>query len=301
MSSILRGSKKLFVGLGLAGCAGAAAFVFGLSEDSGVAKAASYLGDGYNPFASGPFANRPPSKGVKWDFNWDKREPDALIKPLKGRFSQKSDEDNNKYNEKLEKAKAIATRHLILVRHGQYNLNGKTDEERFLTELGREQAKYAGMRLKELGLPYTRIVQSTMTRATETAQIVCKELPNVPVSSCNFLREGAPIAPEPPSANWKPEANQFHEDGARIEAAFRRYFHRADASQKEDSYEVLVCHANVIRYFICRALQFPAEGWLRFSLHNCSLTWLAIRPSGRVTVYSVGDIGHVPPSKMTTT
>jgi serine/threonine-protein phosphatase PGAM5 len=248
----------------------------------------------------GPWWEQPakPISG-KWDFNWDRREPESLVKPLKGRF--KSDlEHENKYNDKLEKAKAIATRHLILVRHGQYNLNGKTDEERQLTELGREQARLTGLRIKELGLPYTRLIQSTMTRATETAQIISKENPKIPVSSCNFLREGAPIKPEPPSASWRPE-EQFFQDGARIEAAFRRYFHRADASQTTDSYELLVCHANVIRYFICRALQFPPEAWLRFSLHNCSLTWIAIRPSGRVTVYTVGDIGHVPPTKMTTT
>ena len=47
--------------------------------------------------------------------------------------------------------------------------------------------------------------------------------------------------------------------GFRIEAAFRKYFHRAESSQKEDSYEIIVCHANVIRYFVCRALQFPPE------------------------------------------
>ncbi len=45
---------------------------------------------------------------------------------------------------------------------------------------------------------------------------------------------------------------EFFRDGARIEAAFRKYFHRAPPDQKEDSTEVLVCHANVIRYFVCR-------------------------------------------------
>jgi len=45
---------------------------------------------------------------------------------------------------------------------------------------------------------------------------------------------------------------QFYQDGARIEAAFRKYFYRADRSQEKDSYEILVCHANVIRYFVCR-------------------------------------------------
>jgi hypothetical protein len=45
---------------------------------------------------------------------------------------------------------------------------------------------------------------------------------------------------------------QFFRDGARIEAAFRKYFHRAEPTQVEDSREVIVCHANVIRYFVCR-------------------------------------------------
>ena len=45
---------------------------------------------------------------------------------------------------------------------------------------------------------------------------------------------------------------QFYQDGPRIEAAFRKYFHRADVDQTKDSYEIVVCHANVIRYFVCR-------------------------------------------------
>ena len=47
---------------------------------------------------------------------------------------------------------------------------------------------------------------------------------------------------------------QYFQDGARIEAAFRKYFHRADPTQKADSVEVIVCHANVIRYFVCRSV-----------------------------------------------
>lgn len=166
-----------------------------------------------------------------------------------------------------------------------------------LTDLGRKQASFAGQRLKELNLPYTRIIQSTMTRATETAQIISKELPNVPVENCDLLREGLPIIPEPSESHKE----KIPTDGPRIEAAFKRYFYRASPIQKEDSYEIYVCHANVIRYFVCRALQLAPEAWLRFSLHNCSLTWITIRPSGRVTVYTVGDCGYLPPDKLTVT
>jgi len=61
---------------------------------------------------------------------------------------------------------------------------------------------------------------------------------------------------------------EFFRDSVRIEAAFRKYFHRAPPSQKEDSTEIMVFHANVIRYFVCRALQLPPEAWLRMSLAN---------------------------------
>ncbi|XP_066546182.1 serine/threonine-protein phosphatase PGAM5, mitochondrial isoform X2 [Amia ocellicauda] len=232
--------------------------------------------------------------GNGWDDNWDKREPLAL---LNGKKKDKEAGDGQLAAE-LENNKPKATRHVFLIRHSQYNLNGHGDKERILTPLGREQAELTGQRLADLGLKYNVLIHSSMTRATETANIISKYLPEVDMVSCDLLREGAPIEPVPPVSHWKPEA-VYHEDGARIEAAFRRYIHRADVKQKEDSYEIIVCHANVIRYFVCRALQFPPEGWLRMGLNNGSITWLTIRPNGRVALRTLGDSGFMPPEKLT--
>lgn len=60
------------------------------------------------------------------------REPESIVKPAKAG----KPEDENRYNEQIEKAKGKAVRHLFLIRHGQYNLDGATDKERVLTELG---------------------------------------------------------------------------------------------------------------------------------------------------------------------
>ena len=57
----------------------------------------------------------------------------------------------------------------------------------------------------------------------------------------------------------------------------------------------------MIHYFICRALQLPPEAWLRFSLKHASITWVTIRPSGRVSVRGIGEAGHFSPEKLTTT
>ncbi|XP_077163811.1 serine/threonine-protein phosphatase PGAM5, mitochondrial isoform X2 [Paroedura picta] len=231
-----------------------------------------------------------------WDHNWDRREPVALIN-LKKKNEETGEQE---LSSRLDHYRTKATRHIFLIRHSQYNLDGQGDKDRTLTQLGREQAELTGKRLASLGLKFDKIVHSSMTRASETTNIISKHLPGVKKMSTDLLCEGSPIEPNPPISHWKPEA-VYYEDGARIEAAFRNYIHRADVRQEEDSYEIFVCHANVIRYIVCRALQFPPEGWLRMSLNNGSITHLVIRPSGRVALRTLGDTGFMPPEKITRT
>ncbi|WKX94554.1 hypothetical protein Q1695_011664 [Nippostrongylus brasiliensis] len=227
-----------------------------------------------------------------WDDNWDFRSPEFLLNAKK--YDKASDAEKKKMDEEV---KATATRHIILIRHGQYVMDS---EKKNLTPLGREQAALVGKRLADSGLKFDGLVMSTMARATETAEIILERMPELKRISCSLLEEGPPYPPVPAVDHWKPP-HSFFSESARIESAFRRHIHRAPPSQKEDSHEIIVCHANVIRYFVCRALQFPPEGWLRMSLGNCSITWLVIRPSGRVSLRSLGDVGHLPPSKISYT
>jgi hypothetical protein len=69
-----------------------------------------------------------------WDYNWDD-------KAIPG----KTDLEGHKSG-KARKVKG-KTRHIILVRHGQYDETFKEDEKRRLTPLGRLQAKKTGQRL----------------------------------------------------------------------------------------------------------------------------------------------------------
>jgi len=184
-----------------------------------------------------------------------------------------------------------ADRHILLIRHGQYMDDAETDRDRYLTSLGREQAAAVGQRLKTLDLNYTSLTASTMTRAQETANIINKILPELSLTLDANLKEGCPVAPSPPIDKWQPEPHQFHQDGARIEAAYRTYFHRADPAQEEDSYEIIVGHANVIRYFVCRAIQVEPDKWLRMCLANCSITLITIGADGLVLMEMMGDHG----------
>ncbi|CAI2342639.1 unnamed protein product [Caenorhabditis sp. 36 PRJEB53466] len=230
----------------------------------------------------------------EWNKNWDFRDPMSLIDVRKW---ESADEEGRK--KLIEANKATAVRNIFLIRHGQYHMNR---DVKSLTPLGREQAELLGKRLATADIKFTNLTMSTMVRATETANIILGHLPaDLPRSSSSLIEEGPPYPPIPDHKGWRPQHPEFYTEAARIESAFRKIFHRALPSQKEDSYELIVCHANVIRYFICRALQFPPEGWLRMSLGNCSLTWIVIRPGGSVSVRSIGDIGHLSPNKISFT
>lgn len=55
--------------------------------------------------------------------------------------------DENKYNEKFEAKKAKAVRHILLIRHGQYRTDGKSDVDRVLTELGTVSRKFSSIKV----------------------------------------------------------------------------------------------------------------------------------------------------------
>ncbi|VDM01447.1 unnamed protein product [Schistocephalus solidus] len=225
------------------------------------------------------------SRITPWNSNWDGRD-------LVSSTDSRSNGDISSSPRRPQ-----SSRHIILVRHGQYHY-AADDSDCHLTKLGREQTDYTGQRLKQLNLPYSRIIYSTMTRAVESTDEIIKHLPEVPAVPCDRLREGAPFPPQPPVPNWPASENAFSEDGPRIEAAFNHYMHRADPDQEKDSYEILVCHANVIRYFVCRSLQLPPEAWIRMTLDHGSLTWITIRPSGTVSLRWLGNSGYMPADKL---
>ena len=53
----------------------------------------------------------------------------------------KSSKDTSYVNRNLKRSKK-AVHHIILVRHGQYNIQGNTDNEKSLTNLGKKNSFY---------------------------------------------------------------------------------------------------------------------------------------------------------------
>ncbi|KAI6197190.1 hypothetical protein M3Y94_01195300 [Aphelenchoides besseyi] len=228
---------KYSSGVGVALVAGSAVYY----RDDLRVRAAQLINEpppAYSSIATGHDTDMFPRRA--WDYNWDFRDPLCVVE---ADAYNKADEATRK--KLLEEAKPTATRHIFLIRHGQYHLESET---KHLTDLARLLGKRIAMDEKK----FDNVIFSTMTRATETANIMMEQMAPIQSKSDSLLEEGAPYIPEPPVHHWRPQYKKFATDSARIEAAFRRYIHRASPRQQKDSYELVVCHANVIRYFICR-------------------------------------------------
>lgn len=290
---------------------------------------------------------RPHLEYPLWDNDWDDRRPPPIPKA-----EEAEGDDNPKQMTEARRDRHIrkegVTRHIILIRHGQYDETSNEDSKRLLTPLGRKQAELTGERLgklirgvnEEFGPCRVKVVRvSDLARAKETADLIydnmnLEEFDGEAVERAepdHLLNEGRPCH-HIPGGRARPSVVERTDDHhPRIEQAFRKYFFRADmptlpssegkkngddiiATSSPDipnpkpeeaapkrlephpkhEFEIIVCHANVIRYFFCRALQLPPEAWLRLCTFNCSLTYFTIRPTGTVSCRMLGDVGHLP-------
>lgn len=174
----------------------------------------------------------------------------------------------------------MGTRTLLFLRHGQY----EAENGGVLTELGREQARLAGRYLENVTVD--RIWSSTLPRAKETAEIVSRHLGGMRVWSTGLLREGIYTRVE----GYIVPASERRQDCARADAAYAKIVRKS----RTDRTELVVCHGNLIRYFMCRALQTPIAKWTRMTTSHCALSRVMVRQTGAVRLVSYNETSHLP-------
>jgi len=190
----------------------------------------------------------------------------------------------------------MSIRYLYLVRHGQYDLESQAELGGGLTGIGREQAEATAAALSVL--PIRTVYTSPTQRTRETAVILCHRLANVQPQIVPELVEFIPSVPEQDAqffAIHRPALTQEHILNTRMvaDSAFNRLFCLPGAAD-DFPHEVLVCHGNIIRYFVCMTLGVPVDTWTSMETNQCGITRCAIEQDGRMRLISMNDTGHLP-------
>jgi len=191
-------------------------------------------------------------------------------------------------------------RTIYLIRHGDYNQQDERDPNvgKELVPLGIAQARLVASRLKSLPLKITSLISSTMTRARQTAMIINHEFPKLELQKDSLIRECTP-------PTWRKDImaeetkSDLEDCASNLEASFTKYF--IPSPDDEDRNDVIVCHGNVIRYFVTKVLKVNTMAWLQMTISNCSLTIVRIMRGGMMKLISFNDVGHIPPNLQTET
>ncbi len=187
---------------------------------------------------------------------------------------------------------APAARTIVLVRHGNYVEDPAADERigPGLSPLGVAQAHLVGARLAGLPTHFDAMLVSPMQRARDTAAVIGSDFPGRHFEVIDDLAECTP-----PTRRTQAMASEKPVDiaacKARLDRVFARYFRPAIGHEEND---LLVCHGNVIRYLVTRALGVETTAWLEMSVGHASITRIRVDADGRFKVLAVGDVGHLP-------
>jgi len=187
-------------------------------------------------------------------------------------------------------------RYVYLIRHAMYDSVDSLDERTAngLNALGREQAAMIAARLAALPVRVKRFVSSDYLRAVETAAVIGTAVGRVAEQDSLLAECTAPSS--------RPGLDQTHDPAelascqAKMEVAWAKYF---IASPKADTHDLLVCHGNVIRWFVNRALGNDVRHWTSLDIGNASLTIVSVRPDGSTRLILFSDVGHIPVAKQT--
>ena len=192
------------------------------------------------------------------------------------------------------------TRTIYLIRHGEYTPQDDdiADTLNNLTPLGIAQARLVSNRLKSMKINFNALISSTMTRARQTAMVINRDFPELELQKEDLIRECTP-------PTWRKDVMSGVDTSHReeciknLEQAFQKYFIPSPDNKARN--DIIVCHGNVIRYFVIKVLKVNPMSWLQMSITNCSLTIVRIFPDGTMKLDAFSDYGHIPENMRTFT
>jgi serine/threonine-protein phosphatase PGAM5 len=186
---------------------------------------------------------------------------------------------------------------LFLVRHAEASHEGDSPG---LTPEGERQAGRLGRRLA--GTRFAAIEHSPLRRAVQTAELVARSLPGVPVGPSEHLHDLTAV-PEPgrdsdypaDRLDWLASVPEEERDpGARrLRAAVEHYLADIAAGSGEGRNLLLITHAFVLGWFVRHTLDAPTWRWIGLNSANTGLTTVRLTAGRPPVLVGFNDVGHL--------
>ena len=201
---------------------------------------------------------------------------------------------------KAQEQSQSGSRTIYLIRHGEYNSEDERDPYvgKELVPLGIAQTRLLSSRLKSMKIEFNSLTSSTMTRARQTGMIINEDFPELELQQSKLIHECTP-------PTWREDImadeskTDLNECVENLETAFKEFF--IPSPDEDNKHDIIVCHGNVIRYFVTKVLNVDTMAWLQMTIGNSSLTIVNIKPDGSMKLVSFNDLGHIPPNLQTLT
>jgi serine/threonine-protein phosphatase PGAM5 len=186
----------------------------------------------------------------------------------------------------------MADKYIYLVRHGKYHEEHKSKHlVGRLDVVGREQARRTGVRLRSLKID--SVTSSTMVRAIETAELIKeKSLFKGEIHQTDLLRECLPSIPPAWKKTLKSPKATLLANRETLHKAHKKFFKKPTG--KNDEHHLLVCHGNVIRYLIVRALAKDPHLWASMYINHGSISVIRISKKGVASLLLYNNVEFMP-------
>lgn len=186
----------------------------------------------------------------------------------------------------------MSDKFIYLVRHGKYlEEHANENKKGRLDSIGRSQARKTGVRLKTV--PIDSMTSSTMIRAIETAGLIQEHCGyRGKIAQTDLLRECLPTIPPRYKAQLKAPRAKLAKAKQQLDDAYERFFTKARG--KKDQHHVLVCHGNVIRYLLVKALGANPHLWGSLYINHGSISIIRLNNKGDATLLLYNNVDFMP-------
>ncbi|CAI5742842.1 unnamed protein product [Peronospora destructor] len=192
---------------------------------------------------------------------------------------------------------------------------------------------YLSERMVLKRFPKFPVYHSGIRRAVETAERIGDAFPpgSLELRENKLFREAWPGNPLPNGNRQqlaREKLDNMVSDCARLKIAYRTMFRhlipqdvaveehdlskedheryvstfamRSTQTRATDRFRVVVCHSNIIRWFVCKALGVSPDGtWGRMRYNHCGITAMEIDSVGNVQLTFMNQTGHLETTQLT--